>query len=247
MDGQTVHALGETLGIDKGQVSRIASGKRLPDLDLTRRWLDACHVVEAGVRAEVEELLEEAHASTQSWRAAIRSGSLQHIVRERLDAATTVCSYQPVRVPGLLQTLGYARLVLRTLGEPGIDPERSARDRTELSREALARPGRSFRFVIGERVLSRDYGYPGMLAEQRARIDEVATLDHVEVCVLPESLLVPEVPFTLYDQPRDDLDAEPLVSIELPFRGHTVEGPDEVARYRDLFGRLRADSKPMTT
>jgi hypothetical protein len=244
VSGPPVRELADRLEIDKAQVSRIQTGKRLPDAALVEKWLDACQVSNPAARRDVLELLEVAHARTVAWRSAMRAGSVQHLEREQLEVATLVCSFQPVRVPGMLQTLDYARLVLRQVGAPGTDVERSARDRI-ANQAALVEPGRRFVFVIGERVLARDYGYPGLLAAQRDHLERAATADTVEVLVLPDSALVSEVPFTIYDEPPAGVDADPLVRIELPIGRHDVEGPDEVAAYRTLFERLRRDARPL--
>lgn len=240
--GLTVRDLAARLDLDIAQIARIQSGRRLPTGDLVEDWMEACRVTDPGERRAVADMVDQAHVRSVAWRAAARSGSVQPLERERLDAARLICSYQPAIVPGLLQTPAYARMVLRALNGPGIEVEPTVAGRIANQR-ALDEP-RTFMFVIGERVLERPVLDPDLLAEQRQRITTtVNDHDNVHVWLLPESVIGPGTPFRIYDEPTDE--QAPLVTVETLTRDVRFEHPDDVQRYRQAFARLRDAARPL--
>lgn len=238
----SVRDLAAAIGISYGQVSKIQGGQRLPDVALTMAWLDACHVADPEVRREVVELLEQAHASTLEWRREARSGSVQHIERERIEPARLICSYQPAIVPGLLQTEAYARVIVSAIRAPNIEVEATVAGRMR-NQAALGADGRRFEFVIGEHAMARDFGDPGLRDQQVDRIASISERDNVTIYVLPDTVVSPGVPFTIYDEPTGA--ATPIVAIEAPTRGFPLDDPREVQTYRDWFARLRRASRPL--
>ncbi|RKN44011.1 helix-turn-helix domain-containing protein [Streptomyces hoynatensis] len=96
-------------------------------------------------------------------------------------------SYDPLLVPGLLQTEEYARAVL--LGHCPALPDDIAEQQLEarVSRQqVLTRaPGVELSFVIGESVLRNPVGGTGVMREQCRRIAEVSALRNVEIQIMP--------------------------------------------------------------
>ncbi|SEQ45979.1 Helix-turn-helix domain-containing protein [Streptomyces radiopugnans] len=96
-------------------------------------------------------------------------------------------SYDPLLVPGLLQTEGYARAVFGghcpPLSEETIDQHTEAR----LSRQKLLTrvPMAELSFIISEEALRDPVGGPEVMREQWRRLLEVNALRNVEVQIMP--------------------------------------------------------------
>ncbi|MFF0557975.1 helix-turn-helix transcriptional regulator [Streptomyces sp. NPDC004266] len=96
-------------------------------------------------------------------------------------------SYDPLLVPGLLQTEGYARAVFAghcpPLSEEIIDQHTEAR----LSRQKLLTrmPLAELSFIISEEALRDPVGSPDVMRAQWQRLLEVAASRNVEVQVMP--------------------------------------------------------------
>lgn len=240
----SVRDLGSALGIHFAQVSKIGTGHRFPTRTMVEAWLDACHVTDRSARRDVEALHDAAATYTATWRREQRAGTVQHLVRSRLDTSQLVCAYQPAIVPGLLQSEEYARLIVtyyETLN-PGLDVEATVTGRI-ATQSLLDDGGHRFVFVLGQRVLERGYGDEAMIARQRDLLRAAAERGNVTIAVLPDTEVSPTVPFRIYDEPTEGADA--VVSVELPFGEHVVVDPDQVDDYRTLFARLRDTARPL--
>ncbi|MFF2653987.1 helix-turn-helix domain-containing protein [Streptomyces sp. NPDC058045] len=101
------------------------------------------------------------------------------------EAATTIRTYEPHFVPGLLQTEDYARCVLTTGSVGSLDPARLERHvALRLERQALltrAEAPPKFWVVLDETVLLRPVGSAKVMREQLDRLLEVTELPHVTV------------------------------------------------------------------
>ncbi|MEH1165603.1 DUF5753 domain-containing protein [Micromonospora sp. CPCC 205539] len=143
--------------------------------------------------------------------------------------AISLRSYQPLLVPGLLQTEGYARAVLSTGGlVPPSEVDEIVAGR--LDRQAIldrdAPP--QLIAVIDEVVLRRPVGDGSAMAGQLAHLAEVAEWEHVQVRVIPAE--TPwhtglAGPFVLGRLP----DGTELVYLDNQIRGQVVTDPIDVA------------------
>jgi transcriptional regulator with XRE-family HTH domain len=111
--GLTGHQLAALSGLSQSAVSRIELGQAMPSLPDIDAWCQATRAT-AGEAAEIRGLAEAAAVETISWRGAARRGlpRLQDHVRDLEATATTLLDFQPVIIPGLLQTADYARQVV---------------------------------------------------------------------------------------------------------------------------------------
>ncbi|WP_033226845.1 MULTISPECIES: Scr1 family TA system antitoxin-like transcriptional regulator [unclassified Streptomyces] len=101
----------EIIAASQARISRVESGHVTARVIEVRLLLDAYGVKNPDVRAKLEELAK--HSKNRGWwlehAAHLRPDYVDHIARE--DDATYIREWQPVLVPGLLQTPAYAEAV----------------------------------------------------------------------------------------------------------------------------------------
>jgi hypothetical protein len=120
--------------------------------------------------------------------------------------ASRIRWFEPLLIPGLLQTPEYARAVLESLNVPPVSGERveAILERRAARQEALlAADGPACAFVVAEAALSLLQGFPGpVMDRQCAHLRELA--GRVEVRVLSAGCVVAGMlqPFVLLDGPR---------------------------------------------
>jgi lambda repressor-like predicted transcriptional regulator len=174
--GWSLRELSARTGIDFSHLSRVESGKRPP----TEKIAAACD----RVFPERNHWFTEWYQEFTTWTevpAGFRDwGELE-------DKAVRLSVWTPGIVDGLLQTADYARAL--AVVQPAVTAELvTARvaSRIERQRRVLMRdnPARTS-FVVDEMALYRAVGSPEVMAEQCARLAEVAVMPHVTVQVLP--------------------------------------------------------------
>ncbi|MEU8265617.1 helix-turn-helix transcriptional regulator [Sphaerisporangium sp. NPDC049002] len=156
--------------------------------------------------------------------------------RDKEQAATVLRAYEPLLVPGLLQTEAYARVVLR-----GDEMALAARmDRQAiLTRDDPEPP--IFRCIMDEAVLSRPIGSPKDMREQ---------LDHLVSMVGPR-LSVQVVPHGMHPGLLSGfviatLDGGTDVAyVDTALRGLTVSEQDEVDHAVQRFESIRTEALPL--
>ncbi|MFE7167986.1 helix-turn-helix domain-containing protein [Streptomyces sp. NPDC057616] len=101
--------------------------------------------------------------------------------------ATTLRTYEPHYVTGLLQTPRYSRAVLRGGLPNGSEEELDRRVDVRLRRQSLLekKDAPTLWVVMEEAVLHRVVGGPEVMREQVDRLLEVSELEHVSVDVVP--------------------------------------------------------------
>jgi transcriptional regulator with XRE-family HTH domain len=105
--------LAATLERTQGVVSRIENGHRLLSVAEAEAWLGVVGADE-DTTERVLALTEAVHAETSLW-STVYGGRphLQDVVGDRDRRCAVVRNFQPTVLPGLLQTVDYARAVLR--------------------------------------------------------------------------------------------------------------------------------------
>ncbi|MDT0395664.1 MULTISPECIES: helix-turn-helix domain-containing protein [Streptomyces] len=101
--------------------------------------------------------------------------------------ASTLRTYEPHYVTGLLQTPAYARAVLSGGLPNGTDDEVERRVHLRLRRQSLLERENAptLWVVMEEAVLHRVVAGPDVMREQIERLLEVSELDHVSIDILP--------------------------------------------------------------
>jgi transcriptional regulator with XRE-family HTH domain len=205
---------------------------------------------EIGDRARADELVELARASRQtSWwnryRADISAQYLQFIEYE--EAATVQRVFEPLLVPGLLQTEEYAAAIIRELAEPGT-PAENIRTRIEirLTRQQLLEqdPPQALFFVMDESAIQRLAGEQNFAQDQITRLIELANRPNVTLEIVPfssgfyrgmlESFTILELP--------DPEDSDVLFSESSRDTIFSHDEAGEITRFREVFELLRSIS-----
>jgi transcriptional regulator with XRE-family HTH domain len=233
--GLSGRELARRTGISQPKVSRIEHGQALTSLPEAERWLTECGA-SPDVHRRVLALVEAVLGETRPWGELLQGRDhLQDLVRERDTAAALVQNFQPTVIPGLLQTAEYARRIL-ALGRTDVAFALAARlDRQQMLHE----PGRQFEFLIVEHVLTWSPGpEPAtVLGPQLDRLMSLATLENIEIAVLPRTA-VPVLPWHNFviRQPADRGPA--YVTTELVHGAQEITDPASVAVYRSTWARL---------
>jgi hypothetical protein len=185
------------------------------------------------VREELADQLGELAVEVNTLRLLRRRGyrEMQRMVGKREAAASTICSYQPAVIPGLLQTAEYTAAMLATM-VPSADAPALVAGRQD--RQAiLYDESRRFRFLITEAVLRTRVVPVDVLRSQLRRL--LALLegyDHVDIAVIPTGAPLHAWAPTAFYLAGD------LVEVELLTSQVLIREPREVAEYAALFDAL---------
>jgi transcriptional regulator with XRE-family HTH domain len=228
--------LARRLGTNQARVSRTEAGRRTPDLDEVRAWLDILRPP-ADKRERILYLAEQAGTDITEWSELHQVGWDRHQRRyEDLEAeAVRVALYQNSLIPGPLQTSRYVEhLMGQVLGVAASQIPDAVTGRLRRQ-EMLTLTGRHLDVVITQSVLEQPFGGPDLMAEQLDRLAALARLPAVNLGVLPTTTGMREVwrhEFTLYEMPESD---ESEVLVELLSGEVRVNEPTKVDQYRALF------------
>ena len=240
MRGLSQHAVGN---LPQARVWRIEHPDEAPRTVPTRGDVEAWLAITNATNEQQERvlvLLEAAHNETRPW--AELAGDDQHLqggAGDRDQEARLVRLYQPVMVPGLLQTAEYARLVLEQT-DPAGERDLASALRGRIDRQqVLYEPGHGFEFLLAEAALRWSPG-AGVMAAQLDRLVSLATLASVELRVLPDRRMgVPGWHGFVWRQPSGEGEA-PYVTAELVHGGPTVTEPGLVKLYELVWDQLWA-------
>jgi transcriptional regulator with XRE-family HTH domain len=159
--------------------------------------------------------------------------------------AVRLRDFQPLVMPGLLQTEDYARAVLRAAPHAGssaeIDRQVALRMERQNSLGQVSPP--EVCVVLSESVLRVDVGGPAVMRPQLRRLADAAERPNITLQVLPFTTAAhvhPVSPFTMLEFP--DAADPAVVYLEHLTGSLFLENEDEVRRYRVVFDHLRAEA-----
>ncbi|MFY1650691.1 helix-turn-helix domain-containing protein [Solwaraspora sp. WMMB762] len=229
--GMTQEQLAARLNVSSSLIAKFETSRLIPKPDTARR-LDA--LFDSGDM--FRELAAEARANfgqpiwVRPW--------LEH---ER--NATMIRSFQPLVVPGLLQTEEYARAILSDGGTRVSDIESAVAGRLARS-DVLHRtdtPCRLFA-VLDETVLRRPIGGPAVMREQLQTIVKACSQPNVEVAVVPSS--TGSYPGLNGPVAIGTVDGRTVAILDGPLGGQVIEDPDDVALLEELWEAVRGYALP---
>jgi transcriptional regulator with XRE-family HTH domain len=179
---RTQEALAEAAGVERSGLTRMEAGDRVPQMATLSELLTACEVT--GLARMAVEFM---------WRLARRADDP---ATARLapwyevePKAHTLRFWQPIVIPGLLQTEKYAYEMYRAMGR---GHEKAVEDtQARMARQAiLARgeDGPTVVIVLDELVLHRPIGTAEVMAGQCAALLKAAENPSVLIHVLPSEL-----------------------------------------------------------
>jgi transcriptional regulator with XRE-family HTH domain len=210
--------LAAALGIDQSTISKIENGDRTPSRELVGKADDFL-----GTGGLLGRLLGDLVAQR----------SIPERFRPWLDIerqARTLRTYELAIVPGLLQTEGYARAVLR-------DDDRVA---ARMERQQVVNSLADIVAVLDEHVLTRPVGESAVMAEQMARLAED---DRASVHVVPASSGYYKGLQGAFTLATLDGTAE-VALLDNPLGGHVTELPEEIAQLRLRWEAVRSEALP---
>lgn len=245
--GKTWRDVDEAHVASRAKLDRIENGRTRVSVGDVRAlcWL---YNVDSSV---VEQLVEQAiNTGGPSWWEdygdALPAWFAMYVELE--SAAAELLTWQPLLVPGLLQTPAYQRAVFSAYPETAPDQaERQIRLRSERQRAVLNRTSPlNLTAIIDAGALTREVGGPEVMHEQREHLTKMSTLDHVTVVVLPWSAgahVAMQGAFNVLG--FDSQDDPDVVYLETEVGGRYVEQPPVVAQYRTMLDALRRTSIPI--
>jgi transcriptional regulator with XRE-family HTH domain len=226
--------------VSQPKVSRIETGKSVPTLSDIEAWTQATNAPPEKI-AELATLLDQIATEARSWRLVNRMGLAprQREIAELEQASHTICVFQPVMVPGLLQIAEYARRVMKMAyvaeNVPAAVAARMERQRI------LYDQGKRFEFIVTEGALRWRPGPVEMMRAQLDRLMTVASLPNVTLLLVPlgETPIPLLHPFVLFE-----LEDEALVTAETYSTELQLHDAQDIDRYREVLDQLRGAATP---
>jgi hypothetical protein len=188
--------------------------------------------------AELLSLLEAAATTATTWRRLHRLGLVHK--QQEIAALEQRCSvirvFQPVMVPGLLQTAEYARRVMLQ-GNPSDreDIAEAIEKRMERAR-VLYDQRKEFEFLLTEGALRWRPGSTELMAVQYDRVMQLASLSNVRLGIIPQDIEAPDAflhPFQVFEG------EERLISVETYTVELMVADESDIAVYLQVLERFR--------
>ncbi|MBQ1081069.1 helix-turn-helix transcriptional regulator [Nocardiopsis sp. B62] len=236
--GMTLESTATATEWSVGKVSNIETGVRLrPSVVEVRALLDVYNVTDEGRREALFAITRQ--AGKKGWWTKYSDVFPDEFPVLESDA-TAISTYQPMIIPGLLQTPGYVELLTRSgnLVRDPIDIQRVV-DARRRRQEILRGEDRTELWaVIDAGAIERLRATPDVCREQVGHLADLADNgDGVTIQVVPFSAGIhagAKGSFVLMDFDA----ADPVVYLEMDQDGLFLEETDEVIRYRNLFNHL---------
>ena len=237
--GLTGAQLAERAGWHSSKVSKIEYGKQTPSEDDIRAWCR--HTNAADQAPDLIAAVRHVEAMYMEIRRTLRTGTKrrQRGVQE-LEAQTKLMRwYEPVLIPGILHTAGYAEAVMRRVIDfYQVPDDLDAGVAVRLERQqVLYRGDHRFHFIIAQQVLSTTVGDTDVMIGQLDRLLAVMSMPRVTFGIIPTSAdyVVPTNQFILYDNR--------LVHVETISAELTITPPREIALYATAFDALHRQAR----
>jgi transcriptional regulator with XRE-family HTH domain len=228
------------LGWSGSKVQRIEVGDVSVSVTDARALLDTYGVVD---QDEIIRITESTRISRRQrwWTAPEYRTHLTPGLRQLIEfeaEAVAIRAYQPVVVPGVLQTPAIAKYVLGWWDKSLSDDDRRVRfDVRRLRRQVIDRDDApDYRLVLDESVLRRQIGGAEVMAEQLESLLDVASRPHVTIRIVPleKGALVGMLgPFTVIDLSDEPDDA--VLYRESFNQDFFSDVPKDVGHHRDVF------------
>ncbi|MEU3402861.1 helix-turn-helix transcriptional regulator [Streptomyces sp. NPDC006670] len=241
--GMTTQQVAEHLLISQPKISLLENGRRLVK---PRDVRDLCRLYGVQDQRSVDRLLRLARESGQQgwWNA---YGDIPYGPYIGMEAeAAAIRLYEPLVIPGLLQTPDYARAVIAGTIPHATAEQAAARLQVRLRRQdRLGAPRDPLRLwaVLDESALRRVVGSREVMREQLDHLNRLGGRPHITVQVLPHDVGAhPGVlgQFSLLEF-TDATDAS-VVYLERFTSDLYLEKPSDVLLYREMYAHLQAQA-----
>ena len=233
--GLSQEQLGQRVGYSGAQVGKVETGERAPSQEFAQHC-DQALPGAGGLFLRIYHLARRWDGGYPSW-------FVEWVQAE--GRAITLHTWEPLLIPGLVQTPEYARALFQAW--------RSARTDAELDQLVSARIERQLIFerpnppslwaVIDEGVLTRCVGSPQTMRDQLAHLLDVSDRLRITIQVVPADTgahagLLGAFAIAGFG------DAPGLVYLESPDQGQTTQRSSVVVKVSETFDTLRAEALP---
>ncbi len=238
---EELRAQREAAGLTQAQLAKLMG---YPESVIAK--LETCRTIPSPQHAAQADEALRLPGTFRRLRQAMLNRSYESWVRALLemeDRATVLRNWEPLVVPGLLQTEAYARAMIRA-GRPGdSDTEVEQMVIARISRQAIwdrTDPPPPMLFaVLGEAILRQRVGKAQIMRDQLVHLAEMAGNPRVTVQVLPfDAAAHPGMlgPFLVasFDSDRDS------AYLDNALDGQVTERRNQVARITLLYDSLRS-------
>lgn len=233
--GLSQEQLGQRLGYSGALVGKVETSDRAPSLDFAE-GCDRALPTADGLFGRLYEL-------ARHWAGGYPSWFTEWVEAER--RAITLRTWQPLLVPGLLQTPDYARaLFLAWHGADG-DDQVDQLVNARIERQAIFQPPDppSLWAVLDEGVLRRRIGSAPTMRDQLTHLLDVSERSTITVQVVPAEAgthvgLLGAFSIAAF------MNAPGIVYLDTPDQGQIMERPSAVAKISEIFDQVRAEALP---
>jgi transcriptional regulator with XRE-family HTH domain len=231
----TGRELATASGVSQSKISKIETSQQLPTGEDITKLGTALRLPSK----TTDELVREAHALANeflTWDNAAPRGlrRRQESIAALERRTDLIRIFQPLVIPGLLQTAEYAQAIMR-LSADYAEEDVEAGVAARLGRQSiLFSDAHQFEFLLHENALRIRLGSTKMMRAQIDRLRNLTTLSNVSIMVIPWQTQLPAIPmvgFIIYDQK--------LVSVELPSNRGEIRRPQDIAAYIYAYNALK--------
>ncbi|MDT0547698.1 helix-turn-helix domain-containing protein [Streptomyces lonegramiae] len=244
--GHTLSEVAQQIEVNQGSLSRIENGERGTTPVLVRALLDCYGVQDPALRDDVLDLVRADKEQQKPWwrkYSTVLTATRYDGYLALESGAVSMSNYQPMLVPGLLQTEEYARAVISQmrmeLTPPKVEALVKVRMQRQNDRLGGERPAKLWA-ILDEAVLHRSIGSPAVMRDQMRKLLTAGEQPNITVQLLPFSLGAhPGLygPFVILAFPEPTPN---LVWLENPKNSVYLEATDDVENYTEVFEHLRA-------
>ena len=236
--GLTVEQVADRLLCSPSKVSRMETGHGIAT---PRDIRDLCDLYGVTDQAERERMMRLSHEGKQQgwWQGYDLDYFATYVGLEA--AAAGIKAYQSAIVPGLMQTISYAR-AMHEAGIPEFTPKRiDELIEVRLTRQRLLVQDPPIRLdvVLDEGVLHRLVGGTTVMSEQLSRLIELSDQPNVTVQVIPYSVGAHPAMDSTFNILEFAGSVPSVVYVEGLVGWIYVERPQDIDRYQQVFEHLR--------
>lgn len=234
--GMTLAELGALVPCDASTVSRIESGQLRP----AERFAAACDEAFPNMNGWFTRF----YADSRTWAGPYPKWFADWVNAER--DAVTLRTWEPLLIPGLLQTAEYARALFRAWSATGEEDEVDQLVSARLDRQRIfdrSKPP-SFWAVIDEGVIRRCIGSPKVMHGQLLHLAEMTERPMVRVHVIPSEVGAHTGLLGAFAIAGFADDAQGIVYFESPDEGETTRDSPTIAKMVLIFDTLRSEALP---
>ncbi|MEV5414303.1 helix-turn-helix transcriptional regulator [Thermopolyspora sp. NPDC052614] len=230
----TQSAVAARLGCTQTQVSRIEIAKRVPSRSNAERLDELFGLTERQYFVGLYRRIIS-YPAGQAW--------FLDWVDDIEPVAVVLRSWDPLLIPGLLQTEAYARCVFGQ--EPRITPEEvddRVTSRLQRQRVLAKKNPPSYMALIDEYTLHRRVGTAEVMREQLAHLLQMASLPTISIQVVDTQCLAGMLgAFTIAELPNGEADA---ILADSSAEGQVTDDPDIVSSIWSRYDMIRLYAYP---